>query len=104
MSFPMGPKKNDVVRIATFMNDFLNVEMIETIPYPNNIRGQYDDLDDEEKNQWLEYTFDVVFLNAHRKATGLLGRVLSFVESNLIKRRIINFFKQSGIGTTRDDI
>jgi len=89
-----GPRKKDIERIADFMNGFLSIEMFEEIQYPENMRRPYDDMDDDLKQLWYEYTFHEIFRDAGMSVSGFVGRQLSRVELNLIKRRIINFFKQ----------
>lgn len=97
---PYGPKKkqSNLERVAAFMNGFLGVEMLDDIQYPDTLRVcDYDDLDEDEQKEWYEYTLNAVFRDATFQAIGALRRELSTVELNLIKRRIVNYFKQSGI-------
>ena len=97
---PYGPKRKltNNERVAAFMNGFLGVEMLDDIQYPDSLRVcVYDDLDEEEQNEWYEYTLNAVFKDAAFQAIGAFGRELSTVELNLIKRRIVNFFIQTGI-------
>ncbi|SRR5258708_37192495 len=94
---PKRPKKKDLERIAKFMNGFLNLEMFDEIRYPEDQHCPYDDMSDEKKQQWYEYTFHEMFKDAAMQIAGLLGRQLSIVELNLIKRRIVDFFKRIGI-------
>lgn len=98
---PYGPKrkKPDLVRIADFMTGFLGVEMLQDIPCPENLQMNYDDMDDEQKKKWYEYTLNAVFKEAALQAAGLLGRQLKVVELNLIKRRIADFFIRNGMGS-----
>ena len=95
---PKGQKKSDIVRIAHFMNGFLGVEMLYDIPCPDKfLKRKYDDLDEDEQKEWFEYTFAATFRDATFHVVGFLRRELKAVEINLIKRRIMNYFKQSGI-------
>jgi len=91
------PKPSDIERIAHFMTAYLGVEMLEDIPCPEHLQKDYDDLDKDGKREWFEYTFHEVFKDAAFNVFGLLGRQLSVVELNLIKRRIVDFFKKAGI-------
>ncbi len=90
-------KKSDIERIAAFMTRFLEVGILGTFPYPEDLQKIYQDLDNPGKNEWYEHTFSAVFRDACQSVIGLLGRVLKPVEINLIKRRIVNYFKQAGI-------
>jgi hypothetical protein len=97
---PYGPKKkkSDIERVAHFMNGFLGIEMLEDIPYPKHLRiCLYDELTNEEKKEWYEYTFGAVLKDATFQVAGFLGRALRAVEINLIKRRIADPFKKAGI-------
>ena len=91
------PQDKDIVRIANFMNGFLGFEMLEDIPCPDHLQCEYEDLDVEGKNQWYEYTLNEVFRIAAMEAICVLGREPNVVELGLIKRRIENYFKESGI-------
>ena len=89
--------RKPVERLARFLDGFLAIEFLETIPCPTHLQKDYDDMNDEERKEWSEFTFHEVFLDTSREAMGFLGRQLSLVELNLIKRRIINFFAKAGI-------
>ena len=90
-------KISDIERIAAFMTGYLGVETLESIPCPEHLQCDYDDLDDEGKNEWFEYTANVVFKEAAFLIVGMLGRPLRTVELNLVKRRIVDFLKKAGI-------
>jgi hypothetical protein len=92
-----------VERLARFLDGFLAVELLESIPCPKHLQKDYDDFDEDEKKEWYEFTFHEVFRETGREATatGFLGRQLSLVELNLIKRRIVNFFDAAGIEQTQ---
>jgi hypothetical protein len=92
-----GPNKNDLVRVAHFMNGFLGFEIFKDMPRPESVKRNYDDLDDNGKLQWLEYAYWAIFKDATMGAADLLGRGLRKVEKALIQRRIMNYFKQNGI-------
>ena len=95
-----GPKKkkSNIEMVAGFMNCFLGVEMLDDIQYPDTLRVcDYDDLDEDEQKEWYEYTLNAVFRDATFQAIGNLGRELSIVELNLIKRRIVDYFDRAGI-------
>ena len=87
----------DIVRIANFMNGFLGFEMLEEIPCPDHIQCAYDDLDADGKRQSYEYTLNELFRMATMESVCVLGREPNVVELGLIKRRIVNYFKESGI-------
>jgi hypothetical protein len=91
-----------VERLARFLDGFLAIELLETIPCPTHLQMDYDDLDETGKKEWYEFTFHEVFRESGREAAGFLGRQLSLVELNLIKRRIINFLAKAGIEQTKE--
>jgi hypothetical protein len=100
-----NPKRrtSDIERIAKFMNGFLAVEMLYDIPCPKKFENKdYDDMGDDEQNEWYEYTFEAVFRDAAFQVVGLLARELKLVELNLIKRRIDDHFKKAGIKYHRE--
>jgi hypothetical protein len=92
-----NPKENDLVRIANFMNGFLNIEMFEEIEYPVGFQRPFDSMSPKAKMIWYEYTYHEIFRDASMCVTGFVGRSLSRVELNLIQRRVLNFFKQMRI-------
>ena len=92
---PNNPQ--DIQRIALFMNGFLSVENLDSLPCPVPLRCDYQDLDGKGKEEWFVHHFHALFRDAAIEVAGLLGRQLSLVELNLIRRRIINFFKKLGI-------
>jgi hypothetical protein len=87
----------DIVRIANFMNGFLGFEMLVEIPCPNHLQCNYDDLDTDGKRQSYEYTLNEVFRITAMEVFCVFGRESNVVELGLIKRRIVNYFKESGI-------
>ena|SRR5665213_1304478 len=93
----MNQKPSDIERIAHFMNGFIGFEMLEDIPCPDHLQTAYEDLDAEGKKQWYEYTLNEVFRIAAMEAVCVLGREPNVVELGLIKRRIMNYFTESGI-------
>ena len=94
---PSPKKKSDLENIAAFLNYFLVVETLEEMPIPEHLNRDYDDLDERGKKAWRDHTFKAVFEKAHQGCIEMLRRHLKEVERNLIKRRIIDFFKQAGI-------
>lgn len=103
MSEKNHPKKpSDIERIAQFMTAYLCVEVLDTIPCPDHLQCDYDDLDEAGKNEWFEYTANAVFSEAAQEIVNRLGRQLSVVELNLIKRRIVDYFKTAGIEYKKD--
>ena len=89
--------KSDIERIARFMDGFIGFEMLDDIPCPDDLQCDYDDLDENGKKRWYEYTFSAVLRDATMQAVGMLGRSLRKVEITLIQRRIENYFMESGI-------
>ena len=94
---PYGNSKSDLERLAHFLNGFLGPELLENIPIPKHLVGDYHDFDDGRKKEWFEWAFHEVFGEAGREAAGFLNRKLGVVELNLIKRRVLNYFEQKGI-------
>ena len=80
------------------MNGYLGFEMLYDIPCPEKFyKREYDDLNQDEKREWYEYTLNELFHRAARDSFSVLGREPNVVELGLIKRRIVNYFKQAGI-------
>ena len=92
---PNNPQ--DIQRIAQFMNGFLSLENLENLPCPEPLQKDYHDLDMAGKEEWFVHHFHLLFRDAAIEVAGLLGRQLNTVELNLIRRRVINFFKDQGI-------
>lgn len=97
---PHNPKDgriSDIERVARFMNGYLSVETLEEIPCLENLQCDFDDLDRDGKREWVEYTFNELFRMACLEVYGVLGRGPKLLELNLIKRRIVDYFKNIGI-------
>lgn len=97
---PYGPKKkqSNMERVAAFMNGFLGKEIFMDISCPAHLQDKdYEDLDEDGKREWYEFTLNEIFRMAAMQVVCVLGRSPSAVELALIKRRIVNFFKQAGI-------
>ncbi len=94
---PKDKKTSDIERVARFMNGYLSLEILEEIPCPESLQRDYDDLDGDGKRQWVEYTFCELFRMASLEVYGVLGRGPNPLELNLMKRRIVNYFKNIGI-------
>jgi hypothetical protein len=94
---PKGRKLSPLEHLAAFMTGYLTVEVMVDLPTPENLQCDYDDLDDDGKREWYEYTLNELFRMAARDSFSVLGRGPNLVELGLIKRRIVNFFKQAGI-------
>src|SRR5579883_3318021 len=94
---PKGKKLSDMERVAKFMNGDLSLETLEELPCPENIDKDYDDMNAKEKREWVEYTFNELFRMASLEVFSVLGRGANALELNLMKRRIVNYFKNIGI-------
>lgn len=92
-----GPQTPDLERLARFLDGFLSYETLDDIPCPENLKKDYDDLDEDEKKEWYEFTFHELFRIVAMESFSLLTREPTLVELGLIKRRIVNFFKSFGI-------
>lgn len=95
---PYSPKRKqpDMVRIAKFLNGFLHRDLLLDIDFPKKFQKDYAELSAGDKNEFFEVVFHDLFGDAAMQAAGFVGRELKVVELNLIKRRIVNFLKQSG--------
>ena len=93
----LGPETPDLQRLARFMDNFLSIETLDDIPCPEHLKCDYDDLDEDNKKEWYEFTFHELFRIAAMESFGFLRREPNVVELGLIKRRIVNFFKTLGI-------
>ena len=80
-----------------FLNYYLTRETLEEIQTPNHLAKDYDDMTGEERKEFYEYCFHKLLGMAGLEICKMLGRRLRIVELNLVKRRILDFFKQAGI-------
>ena len=70
--------------------------MLFDIPCPENLSMDYVDMTPEQKKEWFEYTYFQVFKDAAYQVVEMLGRELTVIELNLIRRRILNYLKENG--------
>ncbi|HEY5038862.1 MAG TPA: hypothetical protein VIJ93_07310 [bacterium] len=99
---PTPKKRSDLENIAAFLNYFLVVETLEDMNIPDHLALDYDDMNVKQKKEWYEFSFNAMFIRASQEILVMLRRQLNVVELNLIKRRIVDFFKQAGIEYLKD--
>jgi hypothetical protein len=83
-------------RIARFLDGYLGQEILLDHTYPTHLQGDYEDFDDEKKKEWFEFTFHTLFRDTTQALVDFLHRDFTLAELGLVKRRVVNFLKQSG--------
>jgi hypothetical protein len=94
--------RHPVQRLADFLNGYLSWELLEDIPTPEKFHKDYEDMTPDDQRDFTEFALNAVFAEATRDVAEFLGRNPTIVEINLIKRRVVNFFKRGGIEYERD--
>ena len=95
-------KRSDPELIDSFLNYFLVFETFQEIPIPLNLDHDYDDMDENTQKAWQEYVFTAVNERAKQECMTILKRHLKEWERNLIKHRVIVFFKKFEINPEQD--
>lgn len=90
------------LRLAQFLNGYLSWELLEDIPTPKKFHKDFEDMTKEVQQDFIEFALNAVFSEATRDVTEFLGRTPTIIEINLIKRRVVNFFKRGRIEYEKD--
>lgn len=89
-------KKTDIERIADFMSAYLGGDIGINVEYPPHLRKDYDYLNDKEKKEWQEITFQAFFRYAVAATVEFVQRGLTEAEAGLVRRKIVIFLNQAG--------
>ncbi len=84
-------------RIAHFLNGYLGNDLLDAIVIPINLAKNYKEMTTEEQDELFEFVFHDIFKESAMYIADEMKRELRVVELNLIKRRVMDFLKQSGM-------
>jgi hypothetical protein len=92
-----GPddSKADPQKIASFLDTLLTVGLLKTVKYPGHLQKSYALLDEKDKKEWYEHTFEDLFSTAGTKAAGKTGRALNGTEQDILEQKLHEFLKQN---------
>lgn len=100
---PPPNKRNDLLNIALFLNDYLGKETLLDIPYPENLQKSFRELQLDQKGEYISFTHQFVIRETEYAIAGLLGRDLKPSEHGLIGRRVVTFVSESVNKKYRDN-